>query len=89
MARFSYTARDQEFSPDSLDVKAFAQAQAHIEGQDPLAQFDRLVLEAQARTLLSMCAGRPRWSASKSAPRRSCGCTCKPKWSCPCFVSAA
>lgn len=37
----------KEFSPDRLDVKAFAQAQAHIEGQDPLTQFNRLVLEAQ------------------------------------------
>lgn len=37
----------KEFSPDRLDVKAFAQAQAHLEGQDPLSQFNRLVLEAQ------------------------------------------
>lgn len=37
----------KEFSPDRLDVKAFAQAQAQLEGQDPLSQFDRLVLEAQ------------------------------------------
>lgn len=37
----------KEFPPDSLDVKAFAQAQAHIEGQDLLLQFNRLALEAQ------------------------------------------
>ena len=37
----------KEFSPDRLDVHAFAQTQAHIEGQDLLAQFTRLALEAQ------------------------------------------
>lgn len=37
----------KEFSPERLDVKAFAQAQAHIEGQHPLSQFKRLALEAQ------------------------------------------
>lgn len=37
----------KEFSPDRLDVKAFAQAQAHLESQDPLSQFNRLALEAQ------------------------------------------
>lgn len=37
----------KEFSPDRLDIKAFAQAQAHLEGQDPLAQYKRLALEAQ------------------------------------------
>ena len=37
----------KEFSPQRLDVKAFAQAQAHIEGQDSLSQFNRLLLEAQ------------------------------------------
>lgn len=37
----------KEFSPDRLDVRAFAQAQAHLEGQDPLSQYKRLALEAQ------------------------------------------
>lgn len=37
----------KEFSPDRLDVRAFAQAQAHLEGQDPLSHFKRLALEAQ------------------------------------------
>lgn len=37
----------KEFSPQRLDVKAFAQAQAHLDGQQPLSQFNRLALEAQ------------------------------------------
>lgn len=37
----------KEFSPDRLDVNAFAQTQTHIESQDPLSQFNRLALEAQ------------------------------------------
>jgi len=37
----------KEFSPQRLDVKAFAQAQAQLEGDQPLSQFNRLVLEAQ------------------------------------------
>lgn len=37
----------KEFSPDRLDVRAFAQAQAHLEGQDPLSQYKRLALEAE------------------------------------------
>lgn len=37
----------KEFSPERLDVKAFAQAQAQIEGQQALSQFNRLAQEAQ------------------------------------------
>lgn len=37
----------KDFSPDHLDVKAFAQAGARLEGKDPLSIFTRLVEEAQ------------------------------------------
>ena len=37
----------KDFSPDRLDVKAFAQAGARLAGTDPLSMFTRLVEEAQ------------------------------------------
>ena len=46
MLRFSYTApMDKTFDPRHLDVKAFAQAQALLQGQSELAQWPRLADE--------------------------------------------
>jgi len=48
MRRFSYTATmSKDFSPDHLDVKAFAQAGATLTVHDPLSRYTRLVLEAE------------------------------------------
>lgn len=37
----------KEFSPDRLDVKAFAQAGGHLAGNDSLLKYERLAQEAQ------------------------------------------
>ena len=37
----------KEHSPDRLDVKAFAQAGAHLSGHDTLLKYKRLAEEAQ------------------------------------------
>lgn len=37
----------KEFSPDRLDVKAFAQAGAHLSGHDSLLKYERLAQEAK------------------------------------------
>lgn len=37
----------KDFSPDHLDVKAFAQAGATLTGSDPLSRYPRLAAEAQ------------------------------------------
>ena len=48
MLRFSYTAAmTKEHSPDRLDVKAFAQAGAHLAGHDSLLKYKRLAQEAK------------------------------------------
>ena len=44
-----------EFDPQHLDVKSFAGAQAHLEGEAPLAQFARLAQDAEGP------AGPVRW----------------------------
>jgi uncharacterized protein len=49
MLGFSYTAAmSKDFSPDHLDVAAFAKAGALLEGQDPLSMYERLQQEVQA-----------------------------------------
>ncbi len=49
MGRFSYTRRmDKTFDPQSLDIKAFAQAGAELQGQSPLTQWPRLLDEQVA-----------------------------------------
>ena len=46
MLRFSYTApMDKTYDPRHLDVKAFAQAQAQLQGQSELADWPRLAGE--------------------------------------------
>ncbi len=48
MPRFSYTARmTKEFSPQHLDVKAFAQVGGHLAGHDSLLKYERLAQEAK------------------------------------------
>src|SRR3989338_6315059 len=48
MRRFSYTAAmTKEFSPQRLDVKAFAQAGGRLAGHDSLLKYERLAQEAK------------------------------------------
>ena len=48
MRRFSYTAAmTKEFSPQRLDVKAFAQAGGRLSGRDSLLKYGRLAQEAK------------------------------------------
>ena len=48
MRQFSYTAAmTKEFSPDRLDVKAFAQVSGHLSGHDSLLKYERLSQEAK------------------------------------------
>ena len=37
----------KDYSPDRLDIKAFAQASAHLQGADELSKYERLAQEAQ------------------------------------------
>ena len=37
----------KEFSPDRLDVKAFAQVSGHLSGHDSLLKYERLSQEAK------------------------------------------
>ena len=37
----------KDYSPDRLDIKAFVQAGAHLQGHDALLKYERLVQEAQ------------------------------------------
>ena len=47
MAGFSYTARmSKDFSPARLDVRAYAKAGGHLEGEAPLSAFPRLAADA-------------------------------------------
>ena len=49
MTGFSYTARmSKDFSATRLDIRAFAQAAGHLQGQAPLSDFKRLAADAQA-----------------------------------------
>jgi len=48
MRQFSYTAAmTKEYSPDRLDIKAFAQAGGHLSGHDSLLKYERLAQEAK------------------------------------------
>lgn len=47
MAGFSYTGcMSKDFSATRLDVRAFAQAAGHLQGQTPLSDFKRLAADA-------------------------------------------
>lgn len=51
MRRFSYTGvMKKEFSARHLDVQAFARAAGTLSGQEPLATYERLMVEAQGST---------------------------------------
>ena len=59
MAGFSYTARMQKPNNlHSLDVKAFAKSQMHLEGDTPVAEFERLTADCGGQV-----SGHVSWSA--------------------------
>jgi len=80
----------KEFSPRRLDVKAFAQAGARLEGHESLLAYERLAQEAQGLHPDL----RVDWEAvgalwrQRAAPAKS-GCTCVRMACSPCTASAA
>ncbi len=69
MGRFSYTAayvaRIKAFPVQHLDIAAFAQAERTLQGQNPLAAYQRLAEEAQAPYTPKASLGMPRASGRR------------------------
>jgi uncharacterized protein len=57
----------KEFSPDRLDVKAFAQAGGHLSGHDSLLKYERLAQEAKGLHPDLRVDWRPRASCARNS----------------------